>query len=204
MRLQILSKALQRDADANLGRAARMLGHALPRATLEDLSDFRDVLAAASPAEKSYTAGYLRALVELSAAYEREISKDLAAERLATGLSPARIALLRELEGGPALGSSLAKRLGRTAGAVSKLLLELRKAGLVEAMTASGDGRQRPQRLTALGHSVCKRLPKDPSPVRSWNRSGEAPPVFEASREGAERDEEGVEEIRASIAKSLG
>ena len=156
--LKPLLEALRRDPSSHLGRVARFLGHSLPKAKPSDLRHFQEEIERIAPADRSFEAGYLRALLEVSAAYERELFDNQAAlERLAS-LTQARRNVLQELGKGPALVGELAARLDRTEGAVSKLLGFLRADGLVEVTSNSGDSRTRPHRLTSLGKGVYRRL----------------------------------------------
>lgn len=159
MRTEVLIRALQQDTRKNLGRAARFLGRAVVDSSAAELAELREGLVQVAPQSESYEAGYLRALADVAAARERLAASSESVASIVKGLSRQRQDVLRALGEGPTLVSELAAALGKTEGALSKLLSSLREDGLVEVTTSEGDRRARPQRLTSLGRRVHQALP---------------------------------------------
>jgi len=148
-----------------LERLARDLGFALARGERAPLADAARSLAAnaprrarsrAAPAEDTaWAAGYAACFGTLLAAYEaaheRVDARDAAVRALSSDVA---IGVVRALTEGPATGAELAARLSVTPGATSKILTQLRGAGL--ARVAGGRpypkrGARKPHVLTSLG-----------------------------------------------------
>ena len=131
---------------------------------LETLDELRTALEKASHHAKDYTRGFLEALAEVVRAYQAELmpSKDdesiIALASRQARWPPA----LEAMKGGPVrpteLRTLLRKRRDDTElelSTVSRLLKDMRDAGLVELFSGPGaDGRMRPHHLTSLGRRV--------------------------------------------------
>lgn len=151
------------DNPAELRRAARALGNELPRHRLDVLRSFRAKLARISVAENSFTAGYLAAMLDVSAEFETSVrqGEDMHALEQLTVREGLR-ELLLALDSGPKLPSELAIIMGKDRSAITHALKRLRVAGLIEAHSADmPDGRLRPHRLTVVGRRVAATLQAD-------------------------------------------
>lgn len=138
-----------------LRRVARALGNELPRQRLKILRSFRAQMARVSMRGKSYAAGYVSGMLDVTAEYESTVQQgeeDGALRRVA--LREGWRDILMALETGPRLPSELARRLGRDRSTITRILRQLRAAGLVRASSDALDGRARPHRLTAQGRRM--------------------------------------------------
>ncbi|GAB4514751.1 MAG: hypothetical protein Tsb0020_33300 [Haliangiales bacterium] len=148
--------AARPDDRAELRRVARALGSELPKQRAEELTKFRATLARQLATDESYSDGYLRSMLDVTAEYEvslREVSDESAVQRLA--LRKEWRDVLTLLRDGPRLPSDIAAELGRDRPTITRLLKRLRTAGLVEAYAQDEvDGRIRPHRLTLDGQRL--------------------------------------------------
>lgn len=160
MRLERLLTAIKDCGEDALPRLASGLGHAMPRRRPAQLRIFRSEVALLRSTQTSdYSRGYLDALLEVSAAFEREIALEVEADDAyeAVRRSPNLVTLIRALRT-PATPTELASTLRRDKAQVSRELKQLCDHELAETLVVDGDGRMRPHRLTALGKAVSARL----------------------------------------------
>lgn len=152
----------QRDSEAVLRSVGRDLGHDLASKNVAGLGDVVAGLALSGGQPLApWTAGYRAALGDLLAAFaaelgesEREVELDrLTRER--ANWAP----VLRELAKEPRTPTELAEGLKIDGGQMSRLLGELRLAGLAQVRVLErGDSRTKPHELTLVGERVVGRL----------------------------------------------
>ena len=102
--------------------------------------------------QSSYAAGYIASLLDVAAEYEGTVVREqedglLHSMALREGWRDA----LAALGAGSLLPSELASRLGRDRSTITRVLRQLRSAGLVRTSDDVRDGRTRPHHLTARG-----------------------------------------------------
>lgn len=161
-----MQKALSRLAaaaedPAELRRVARALASELPQRRPDVLRCVRAGLARAELPEKSFAAGYVAGMLDVTAEYECHVDADAdRAVQLALAARPDARAVLSALATRPARPHELAALVGNSPAAVAELLDELALAGLVQAYaTEPGERHMRPYQITLAGTRVLDRLP---------------------------------------------
>lgn len=154
------------ESEVELRRVARALANELPRQRLDALRSFRAEMARIAVPVKSYAAGYVAGMLDVTVEYE--ISVQQASENEALMQIARREGfreVLLELRDGPKLPSELASRLHRDRASITRTLDRLRELGLIRAYAdGTGDRRTRPHRLTIEGVRVADELSAGLSP----------------------------------------
>lgn len=149
--------------ERELPRLSRDLGRELSQNRWEILDAFRAAVERSLPRSSDYVRGVLDALSEASRSYQAEVLPKKGEEQV-TSLARHRnwLPVLRAMDKRPVLPTELGAHLQKEDSTVSRLLRDMRQAGLVDLLIPPGaDGRFRPHHLTAMGRRVLAQLSQE-------------------------------------------
>lgn len=159
-------RLLATEDSADLRRSARDIGHELPRRRMPLLRRTLTVLGGACAIDQSeFAAGYKSALADVLAAYCAATETDLDRESLTQYVArkPHARATVALLAAGPMCVSDVSESLKTSLATSSRLLLALRKCGVVEQGALREDKRARYHQLTLQGSRLAQDLERTPA-----------------------------------------
>lgn len=185
LNLQSLLEAMPEEAE--LGQIVRELGYRIPAAAPRELRELRAEIAAIRDhpeierPEKAFVRGALFAMAELCASYEAEIEALGERERRSSFAveRPLHNALLVKVFAGMTRPTDLAEALGKDKGQISRVLNELRTAGLLDLVSPGplGDQRQRLYRVTTEGLRILSAQGWQAAPGKPASFADDSPPA---------------------------